>query len=51
MFTLSSPSETKKCKAKEVPMKGKKLQFIFGVIFETAWTLGASVAAGLLLPS
>ena len=51
MFTLSGPSETKKYKAKEAPMKNQKLKVALGSLIETAWALGVSVSAGLLLLS
>jgi len=51
MFTLNSPSETKKYKAKEAPMNKQKLKIALGSLVETAWALGVSVAAGLLLLS
>ena len=50
MFTLDSPSETKKCITKEAPMKNK-LKIAFGSLIETVWALGVSASVGLLLPS
>lgn len=51
MFTLSSPSETKKHEAKEAPMNHQKLKAALGSLLETAWALGVSASAGLLLLS
>lgn len=51
MFTLSSPLETKKFEAKEAPMNKLKLKVALGSLIETAWALGVSVSAGLLLLS
>lgn len=51
MFTLNSPSETKKYKAKEAPMNKQKWKIALGSLIETAWALAVSVAAGLLLLS
>lgn len=51
MFTLSDPSETRKHKAKEAPMNKYRMNVALGSLTETAWALGVSVSAGLLLLS
>ena len=51
MFTLNSPSEAKKYKTKEAPMNQQKFKVALGSLIETAWALGVSVSAGLLLLS
>lgn len=49
MFTLNDPLETRKHKAKEAPMN--RIMVVLSSLIETAWALGVSVSAGLLLLS
>lgn len=49
MFALNDPSEAGKDKAKEAPMN--RILVVLSSLTETAWALGVSVSAGLLLLS
>lgn len=49
MFSLKGSSETGKNESEEGSMSSRKVRVLGSCIVETAWALGGSVAAGLLL--
>lgn len=49
MFILKGSSETGKNESEEGSMSNRKVRVLCSCIVETAWALGGSVAAGLLL--
>lgn len=51
MFTLKCPSKTESNDMKETTMNKHLLKVSASTTLETAWALGVSIAAGLLLPS